>query len=102
MSSVYFPAERPTGDERRRLKKAIAAAELLLISPAVLFMIAILLRGARPNAQEPSFTAQQIAFWYTERVWTLWILLIAMPLAALVVGVVALKQTWDADSELQI
>ena len=45
MSSVYYPTERPTGDARRRLKKAIAATELLLISPAVVFMIAILLLG---------------------------------------------------------
>jgi len=67
-------------------KRAIATTELLLILPAALFMTALVVRTLRPLADEPARTAQRIVMWYAERQWTLWVLLIALPLAVLVTG----------------
>ena len=60
--------------------------ELLLIFPAGLFMSALLVRMLQPLQNEPARTAERIVRWYAERQWTLWILLIALPLAVLVTG----------------
>jgi len=67
-------------------KRAIATMEILLILPATLFMTALLVRMLQPLQHEPARTAARIVQWYAERQWTLWILLIALPLAVLVVG----------------
>lgn len=73
------------------IKRNLAALELLLISPAALFMIALVVRQLRPLQYEPSHTAHQIAMWYAGRQWTLWAFLIALPLAALVTGGAAIR-----------
>jgi hypothetical protein len=67
-------------------KRLIAGTELLLVSPAVLFLTALFVRGLRPLQYEPSHTAHQIAMWYAGRQWTLWALLILLPLVVLVTG----------------
>jgi hypothetical protein len=67
-------------------KRAIATTELLLILPATLFMTALVVRTLQPLQNEPARTAERIVTWYAERQWTLWILLIALPLAVLVTG----------------
>ena len=74
-------------------KRAIAATELLLILPAALFMTALLVRALQPLESESARIAEQIVQWYAERQWTLWILLIALPLAVLVTGCATLKQS---------
>src|SRR5579862_8843062 len=66
--------------------RTIATTELLLIFPATLFMTALVVRTLQPLQNEPARTAQRIVMWYAEREWTLWILLIALPLAVLVTG----------------
>jgi hypothetical protein len=71
-------------------RRAIAATELLLILPAALFMTALIVRTLQPLEDEPARTAQRIVTWYAERQWTLWILLIALPLTVLVTGGVTL------------
>jgi len=71
-------------------KRVIAAAQLLLIFPAVLFMGALVVRNLQPLQNEPAHTAQQIVMWYAARQWTLWVLLIALPFAVLVTGCI----TW--------
>src|SRR5258708_3353458 len=67
-------------------KRSVAATELLLILPAALFMSALAVRTLQPLAGEPARTAERIVTWYAERQWTLWILLIALPLSVLVTG----------------
>lgn len=70
-------------------KPAVAAVQGLLISPAVLFMGALTIRNLPPQ-YELARNAQLIVMWYAARQWTLWTLLITLPLAALVAGGLAL------------
>ena len=65
---------------------AIAAAQLVLILPAALFMLALVARYFGTLDAEPAHTAEQIVTWYSQRLWTLWLLLIALPLGAFVTG----------------
>jgi hypothetical protein len=74
-------------------KRAIATTELVLILPAALFMTALVVRTLQPFGDEPALTAERIVMWYAERQWTLWILLIALPLAVLVTGCSTLMQS---------
>ena len=71
-------------------KRIIAAAELVLIFPAGLFLTAVVARHLQPLQYEPARTAQQIVMWYSLRYWTLRVLLIALPFAALFTGCVTL------------
>jgi hypothetical protein len=63
--------------------RIIAFFEVLLISPAVLFMTALVLRNLQ---SAPTHTAQRIVMWYAGRMWTLWVLLLALPFTVLVTG----------------
>ncbi len=86
----------------KTIKPSIAAAELLLIFPAALFMTALIGRELRPRQYEPARTAQQIVDWYAARPHVgLWILLIALPLTVLVTGSVALLRNWKDNAELR-
>jgi hypothetical protein len=76
-------------------KRVIAAAQLLLISPAVLFMGALVVRSLQPLQNEPAHTAQRIVMWYAGRQWTLWVLLIALPFAVLVTGCTTWARNWS-------
>jgi hypothetical protein len=67
-------------------RRAIAATQALLIFPAILFMGALIARQLSPLQHEPAYTAQRIVMWYAGRMWTLWMLLITLPLAVLVTG----------------
>jgi hypothetical protein len=69
--------------------RIIAIFELLLISPAALFMTA-LMRNLPPLQYDPAHTAQRIVMWYAGRMWTLWVLLLALPFTVLVTGGAAL------------
>lgn len=84
------------------VKRAIAATELLLISPAVLFMTALFVRNIQPEQYEPAHTAGRIVTWYAERQRLgLWVLLIALPVAVLVTGGTTLLRSWNDDGELR-
>lgn len=86
----------------KTVRRSIAAAELLLIFPAVLFMAALFLRDVQPLQYEPAHTAQQIVDWYAARPHIgLWILLIALPLTVLATGCVTLVRNWSTDAELR-
>jgi hypothetical protein len=74
------------------MKRVLTAAHLVLISPAVLFLFAVILQGLQPLQKEPAHTAQHIVMWYAERIWTLWILLLALPLSVLISGCISLLQ----------
>jgi hypothetical protein len=80
--------------------RAIAALELILIFPAALFMTALVVRNVRPLQYEPAHTAQRIVMWYAGHTWTLWVLLVALPFAALVIGCAALLRDWNRDIEV--
>ncbi len=83
-------------------KRTIAAAELLLIFPAVLFMSALFVRNLQPQQYEPAHSAQRIVMWYSSRPhFGLWVLLIALPLAVLVTGGAALLRSWNDDAGLR-
>ncbi|MFY9559558.1 MAG: hypothetical protein WAQ52_04925 [Terriglobales bacterium] len=81
-------------------KRVVAAAQLLLISPAVLFMGALVVRNLQPLQKEPAQTAQRIVMWYAVRQWTLWVLLIALPFAVLVTGCITLARNWSENVQL--
>lgn len=83
-------------------KRAIAAAELLLIFPAALFMTSLFLRNLQPLEYEPAHTAALIVDWYAARPHLgLWIFLFALPLTVLGTGAVILARSWGSDSELR-
>src|ERR1700692_236127 len=82
------------------MKRALAAAHLLLISPAVLFLVAVVVQGLQPLQKEPAHTAHNIVMWYAERMWTLWVLLLALPLSVLISGCISLLQGSSAGSQV--
>ena len=81
-------------------KRALAAAQLLLMFPAILFMGALVVRQLSPLQHEPAHTAHRIVMWYAGRMWTLWALLITLPFAVLVTGCVTLLRSWSPVPEL--
>lgn len=83
------------------LKRLIATTELLLIFPSTLFMAAIFARDVAPP--EPARAAEAIVKWYTSGpVWfNLWVLLMALPLAVIVIGSTTLLRVWQYDAELR-
>ena len=85
-----------------RVSRALAATELLLVFPAVLFMTALFVRNIQPLEYEPAHTAQRIIDWYaTHPPIGLWVLLMALPLTALVSGGAALVKRWRREAELR-
>jgi hypothetical protein len=81
----------------KNIKRAVATAQLLLIFPAVLFMGALVMRELQALQNETAPIAQRVVMWYSGRVWTLWVLLIALPIAVLVTGCVTLARNWSDD-----
>jgi hypothetical protein len=80
--------------------RIIAALQLVLIFPAVLFMTSLILRQLQPQQYEPAHSAQQVVMWYAAHMWSLWIFLLALPIAALVTGCAALLRGWKRDTAL--
>lgn len=86
----------------KTIKSPLAAIELLLVFPAALFMGALFVRNLQPQPLEPAHTAQRIVDWYASSPHLgLWVLLIALPLAVLVIGTVTLYRAWQSDGELR-
>ena len=81
------------------LKRSIVVAQLLAIFPAALFMGSLVVRELQPIQNEPAHTAQQIVMWYAGRMWTLWLLLISLPLLVLVMGGANLAQKWRGQAK---
>jgi hypothetical protein len=80
--------------------RIIAAIQLVLLFPGALFMTALLLRSLQPLQYEPAHSAQQVVMWYAARMWSLWILLLALPITVLVTGGAALLRSWNRDTAL--
>ncbi len=86
----------------KTLDRTIAAAELLLIFPAALFMAALFVRNLTPKQNEPAHTAQRIVMLYASSVHVgLWVMLIGLPLVVLAIGCAALLRQWMADPSLR-
>jgi len=80
----------------------LAAVEMALVFPAVLFMTALFARSIQPQQYEPAHTAQLIVDWFATRPHLgLWILLIALPLTVLIVGVTTLLRDWHRDEHVR-
>ncbi len=79
--------------------RAVAVIEVLLLSPAALFMAALVLRNL-PLQYQLGHSAQQLVMWYAGRVWTLWVLLLALPLTVLVTGCATLAHSWNREIAL--
>ena len=83
-------------------RRSVAAIELLLVFPAVLFMTALFVRTIQPIDYEPAHTAQRIIDWYASSVHVgLWILLITLPLIVLILGSATLLREWRRDDDLR-
>ena len=82
--------------------RIVAALEFALLSPAVLFMAALIIRNFGFLSSPTAHAAQQIVLWYATRLWTLWALLLALPFAALVTGCFTLRHAWRGAGQLDI
>jgi hypothetical protein len=81
----------------RTIKRTLAVIELLLVFPAALFMIALFLREVQPLAQ-----TGRVVEWFSHHVVLgLYVALIAMPLAAFVVGCAIVLRSWRSDAEFR-
>jgi hypothetical protein len=78
----------------RTIKRTLAVIELLLVFPAALFMIALFLREVQPLAQ----TGRLVEWFSHHVVLGLYVALIAMPLAAFVVGCAIVLRSWRSDA----
>lgn len=86
----------------RPAKYTTAVTELLLIFPAVLFMVSLFVRNLQPQQYEPAHSAQQIVMWYAARTRLgLWAFLIALPLIVFISGCGILLRRWSRDKELR-
>ena len=86
----------------KTILRPLAAAELLLVAPAALFMTALFVRNLQPQQYEPAHTAARIVALYASSTRIgLWLLMIALPLTVLILGSIVLVRTWRADSALR-
>ena len=84
------------------IRRTLATLEVVLIFPAVLFMMALFVRSVQPHQFEPAHTAQRIVDWYAARIQVgLWLFLMALPLAVLSIGCVSLVRSWRSDAALR-
>lgn len=86
----------------KAIKRSLAAAEILLIFPAALFMTALFVRNIEPLQLEPARSAARIVAWYSGHAHIgLWVFLMAMPCTVLVTGAASLIKSWKEDAELR-
>ena len=71
----------------------VAVASVVAIAPAAIFMAALVARRL-PQTGLAS-PADHLVDWYAARMWTLWLLLLLMPMAAFFSGLAALAQAWQ-------
>lgn len=83
-------------------KYILAGVELLLISPAALFMSSLFVRNLQPQQYQPAHAAAEIVAWYAARPRIgLWIFLMALPLTVLITGAATLLQKWSNEPQLR-
>ena len=97
---VYFVIQ---SESMKTILRPLAALELLFVSPSVLFMSALFARSIQPLQYEPAHTAQRIVDWFASRPHLgLWVLLIMLPVAVVIIGLVTLRREWHSNQELRI
>lgn len=74
--------------------KKLAALDLALIFPAVLFMAALAISTL--PLHETANGAHRLVMWYSGRIWPLWVLLLGLPAVVLITGCAALVRNWIA------
>jgi hypothetical protein len=79
----------------RILTRLTAAMQLALILPVALFMTAVLVGAGDAPQYDLARVAQRIVMWYSARMWTLWLLLLVLPFAALITGCATLVRSWN-------
>jgi hypothetical protein len=80
----------------------VARVALLLVAPAVLFALALWLRQGRPSGTGRFRMADRIVRWYAAHAqFSLWVLLLLLPLSAFIMGSSALLRTWGNNPELR-
>ena len=80
----------------------VAVWTLALVAPGVLFVMALLLRQVPPPESQPARTAEEIVRWYAAHPqFSLWVLLLFLPISAFILGSVALLRTWGDNPQLQ-
>jgi hypothetical protein len=84
----------------RTLTRFIAAIQLALIFPAVLFMTAVFVAAGHAPQYDLGNIAQAVVIWYSARMWTLPLLLLALPFAVVGAGCATLVRSWNGDLEL--
>jgi hypothetical protein len=83
----------------RTLHRLAAATQLTLLLPAALFLTAVFVGVGDPPQYELAHVAQRIVAWYSGRMWTLWLLLLALPFAVFVIGCATLLRSWNREVE---
>lgn len=82
----------------RATRTAVAAMEFVLVAPALIFFAAIFFRNFFPINDNG---AEQIVQWYAGRHWSLWVLLIALPMTVLILGFSTLFRSWNEEAGLR-
>ena len=86
----------------KTIRRTIATAEVLLVFPAALFLLALFVRNLQPVPYEPATTARHMVEWFAAHPPVgLQLFLIALPFAAFVLGGVTLLGSWRRDEELR-
>jgi hypothetical protein len=81
----------------KTIRPIVAIIESLLVFPAALFMIALFLREVQPLAQ-----TGRLVDWFSHHVVLgLYVFLVAMPVAALILGSALVLHTWRGDAEFR-
>jgi hypothetical protein len=98
-SAIHFVVQ---SEGMKTILRSVALVELLFVFPAVLFMTALFARSIQPLQYEPAHSAQRIVDWYAARPHVgLWILLIALPVAVVVIGSATLVREWRRNQDLR-
>ena len=84
----------------RTLVRVVAAMQVALILPAGLFLTSVLVSTGDAPQYDLALVARRIVAWYSGRTWTLWSLLLALPLAVVITGCAALAHSWNGDVEV--
>jgi hypothetical protein len=86
----------------KKLNHSIAILDWLLVFPGALFMTALFVRNLQPTQYEPARTALRLVNWFSARPFLgLDVFLIALPLAAFVIGFAAIWRVWHTNTELR-
>ena len=84
----------------RKQIRFVAAMQLTLIFPAALFLTAVFVSAGHNPQYDLGGIAQGVVMWYSARMWTLPLLLMALPLAVLIIGCGTLLRSWNQYGEL--